>query len=118
MLLVAPRILAAWRVVKIVNCLYGTTGSALLCFDYMTCQVKWSDRCVGAASILYADGRLYLHGEHGEVNMIHSAEPAVREQGVLDYIEKNPKTTLGMKFLRPKGQPQELANHELAQAAR
>ena len=39
------------------------------------------------------------------VNMIHSAEPAVREQGILDYLEKNPKT-LGFKFLRAKAEPQ------------
>jgi len=39
------------------------------------------------------------------VNMIHSAEPAVREQGILDYLEKNPKT-LGYKFLRARPEPQ------------
>jgi len=37
--------------------------------------------------------------------MIHSAEPAVREQGILDYMDKNPKT-LGFKFLRVRAQPQ------------
>jgi hypothetical protein len=44
--------------------------------------------------------------------MIHSSEPAVREQGILNYIEKNPKT-LGMKFLRPRPQPQELADAQV-----
>ncbi len=43
----------------------------------------------------------------GTINMIHSAEPAVREQGLLDYLEKNPKT-LGYKFLRPKAEPEKL----------
>jgi len=47
---------------------------------------------------------LVAHGK-GAVNMIHSAEPAVREQGILDYLEKNPKT-LGFKFLRVKAEPQ------------
>ena len=37
--------------------------------------------------------------------MIHSAEPTVREQGILDYMEKNPKT-IGLKFLRPRPEPQ------------
>ena len=50
-------------------------------------------------------------GSHGAVNMIHSAEPAVREQGLLDYLEKNPRT-LGMKFLRAKPDPQNLAAAE------
>ncbi|HEX8521927.1 MAG TPA: N-acetylmuramoyl-L-alanine amidase-like domain-containing protein [Tepidisphaeraceae bacterium] len=52
---------------------------------------------------------LVAFGPNGEVNMIHSAEPAVREQGLMDYIEKNPKT-LGMKFLRPKSDAQKLAD--------
>jgi hypothetical protein len=48
---------------------------------------------------------LVAHGPKGEVNMIHSAEPAVREQGLMDYLEKNPKT-LGYKFLRLRPNPQ------------
>ena len=52
---------------------------------------------------------LVAFGADGAVNMIHSAEPAVREQGLLDYLEKNPKT-LGMKFLRPKADPQKVAD--------
>jgi hypothetical protein len=52
---------------------------------------------------------LVAFGANGAVNMIHSSEPAVREQGILDYLEKNPKT-LGLKFLRPKPEPQKLAD--------
>ena len=48
---------------------------------------------------------LVAHGKDGQVNMVHSAEPAVREQGILDYMEKSPKT-LGFKFLRAKSEPQ------------
>ena len=59
---------------------------------------------------------IVAHGPKGEVNMIHSAEPAVREQGILDFIEHNSVKTLGMKFLRPKPQPQELVDKQLAKA--
>jgi hypothetical protein len=52
---------------------------------------------------------LVARGKDGTVNMIHSAEPAVREQGILDYLEKNPKT-IGFKFLRAKPQPQALVD--------
>jgi hypothetical protein len=52
---------------------------------------------------------LVAFGPKGEINMIHSAEPAVREQAILNYIEKNREKTLGMKFLRPKPNPQSLA---------
>jgi hypothetical protein len=51
---------------------------------------------------------LVAHAKDG-VNMIHSAEPTVREQGILDYLEKNPKT-LGYKFLRIKAEPQALVD--------
>ena len=52
---------------------------------------------------------LVASGTDGTVNMIHSAEPAVREQGILDYLEKNPKT-IGFKFLRARPQPQALVD--------
>src|SRR5439155_2601675 len=52
---------------------------------------------------------IVAHGSKGEVNMVHSGEPAVREQGVLDYVEKN-RNTLGLKFLRPREQPQWLVD--------
>jgi hypothetical protein len=52
---------------------------------------------------------LVARGPKGEVNMIHSAEPAVREQGLMDYLEKNPKT-LGYKFLRVRADPQALVD--------
>lgn len=48
---------------------------------------------------------LVARGKDGAVNMIHSAEPAVREQGILDYMEKNEKT-IGFKFLRARAEPQ------------
>ncbi len=67
--------------VKIGDYLYGTTGAALLCTEYMTGQVKWTERGVGAASIIYADGRLYLHGENGEVALVEAAPDSYREVG-------------------------------------
>jgi hypothetical protein len=58
---------------------------------------------------------IVAHGPKGEVNMVHSAEPAVREQGIMNYLELNAKPsqgtpTLGMKFLRPRPQMQQLAD--------
>lgn len=52
------------------------------------------------------------HGPNGEVNMIHSAEPSVREQGILDYLEKN-QNTLGLKFLRVKAGPQAIVDAQV-----
>ncbi len=60
--------------------LYGTS-QAMMCVDYKTGQVKWTERGVGAASLLYAEGLLYLHGENGEVALIEASPEAYRERG-------------------------------------
>lgn len=52
---------------------------------------------------------LVVFGEGGSVNFLHSAEPAVREQPLMDYVTKS-KTTIGIKILRPKANPQQLAD--------
>ena len=67
--------------VKVGDYLYGTTGSALLCLEFRTGQVKWKDRARGAASLCFADGRLYLHGENGEVALVEPSPEGYREQG-------------------------------------
>jgi outer membrane protein assembly factor BamB len=61
--------------------LYGTTSQALLCVDFGTGEVKWQDRALGAASLCYADGHLYLHGENGEVALVEPGPEAYREKG-------------------------------------
>jgi outer membrane protein assembly factor BamB len=67
--------------VKVGEYLYGATSAALLCTEYATGKVKWEDRSVGAGSILYADGRLYVHGENGEVAMVEATPGAYHESG-------------------------------------
>ena len=67
--------------VKVGDYLYGTTGSALLCLEFQTGQVKWKDRALGAASLCFADGRLYMHGENGEVALAAPSPEGYREQG-------------------------------------
>ncbi|MBI4659180.1 MAG: PQQ-like beta-propeller repeat protein [Verrucomicrobia bacterium] len=68
-------------VVKRGDYLYGTTASALVCIEFATGQVKWEDRALGAASLCYADGRLYLHGENGEVALVEPTPESYREKG-------------------------------------
>jgi len=67
--------------VKLGDYLYGTTGSALLCLEFRTGEVKWKDRALGAASLCFADGRLYLHGENGEVALVEASPEGYSEQG-------------------------------------
>jgi outer membrane protein assembly factor BamB len=61
--------------------LYGTTAQELVCADFTTGKVKWHDKCVSAGSICCADGRLYVHGENGEVALVEATPEGYHEKG-------------------------------------
>lgn len=61
--------------------LFGTTSQALVCAEFKTGEVKWTERGVGAGSLCYAEGRLYLHGESGEVALVEATPEGYREKG-------------------------------------
>ena len=66
---------------KLSDYLYGTTGQGLLCAEFLTANVKWQERAVGAGSICYADGNLYAHGENGDVALVEASPDSYREKG-------------------------------------
>jgi hypothetical protein len=49
--------------------------------DFGSGQVKWEERSLGAASSCYVDGRLYLHGENGDVALVEPSPDGYREKG-------------------------------------
>jgi outer membrane protein assembly factor BamB len=67
--------------VRLGDFLYGTATGGLMCVRFTTGEVKWQERGIGAASVLYADGRLYLHGENGDVALVDPGPEAYREKG-------------------------------------
>lgn len=67
--------------VKVGNHLYGGTGSALLCFELNSGTIKWQERSLGPSSFCVADGRIYVHGENGEVALLEPSPEAYREKG-------------------------------------
>jgi outer membrane protein assembly factor BamB len=67
--------------VKVGDLLFGTSASSLVCSDFGTGDIKWEDRALGAASICYADGNLYLHGENGDVALVAAAADGYHEKG-------------------------------------
>lgn len=68
-------------VVKVGKELYGTSGRAMLCLDFMTGQIRWEEGGIGAASSLFAGGHIYLHGENGQVAMVEATPEGYREKG-------------------------------------
>lgn len=61
--------------------LYGATARSIMCVQFATGTVKWQDRGIGAASVLYADRRLYLHGEDGAVALVEATPGGYHEKG-------------------------------------
>jgi outer membrane protein assembly factor BamB len=61
--------------------LYGTTATGAVCVDFSTGKVKWQAKSGGAGSVCYADGRLYIHGENGEVALVEPTPEGYRENG-------------------------------------
>jgi len=67
--------------VKIGDYLYGTTAQAMQCLEFATGKVTWQERALGAAAICYADDRLYLHAENGDVALVECSPEGYREKG-------------------------------------
>ena len=59
--------------------LYGTTRSALMSVAFETGEIAWTDRSVGPATVGFADGRLYVVGDEGEIALIEPTPDAYKE---------------------------------------
>jgi len=68
--------------------LYGTAGQALLCVQFTSGRVQWEDRSVAPGAVCYADRRLYLHGENGQVALVEATSEGYREKG--RFMPPNP----------------------------
>jgi outer membrane protein assembly factor BamB len=73
--------------------LYGTGSQSLLCVEFATGTVKWEERALGPASLCLADGRLYLHGENGEVALVEPSPTGYAEKG--RFTPPDPPKRLG-----------------------
>ncbi len=60
---------------------YGTNGEGLVAADWATGKVLWQDAGTTGGAILYAENRLYIHGENGEVVLAEATPEAYRQKG-------------------------------------
>jgi outer membrane protein assembly factor BamB len=67
--------------VKVGNWLFGTSSQTMLCADFVTGRIQWEERALGAGALIYADGRLYLHAENGQVALVEPTPEGYRERG-------------------------------------
>ena len=61
--------------------LYGCGQSTIMCVNFKTGRILWNERSIAPASLCYAEGLLYLHGEGGDVALIEASPEAYRERG-------------------------------------
>ena len=67
--------------------LYGTNQEGPVAAEFLTGKILWRDKELGPGSVFYADGRLYFHGENGDVVLAEATPKA--------YIEKGRFTPVG-----------------------
>lgn len=63
--------------------LYGTSRELTLCVAMKTGEVKWTkERGIAPASLAFADGRLYLHGENeSDIALLEATPEGFKEHG-------------------------------------
>jgi outer membrane protein assembly factor BamB len=59
--------------------LYGFSSTILTAMKWEDGTVAWRDRSVGKGSVAYADGRLYVHGENGNIALVEATPTAYKE---------------------------------------
>jgi len=68
-------------VVLIGEYLYGATSQGLVAAEFATGKVRWQNESIGSGAICYADGRLYVHGENGDLALVEATPDAYGEKG-------------------------------------
>lgn len=67
--------------VKFGDHVYGFSGGALMCIDFMSGEIAWEDRSVNKGSVVIADGMIYCLGERHEVALVEATPEEYREHG-------------------------------------
>lgn len=68
--------------------LYGFDESKLVCLDFATGDVKWSQENLGKGSLIIADGKLIIQSEKGEIVIAEASPEAFKEIARAKLLEK------------------------------
>jgi len=61
--------------------IYGTNPEGPVCAKFLTGEILWKNEGVGPGAVLYAENRLYFHGENGDMLLVEATPDAYREKG-------------------------------------
>ncbi|MFP6691458.1 MAG: PQQ-binding-like beta-propeller repeat protein, partial [Pirellulales bacterium] len=67
-------------IVRVGEYMYGY-GSSLICMNFLTGEIAWTNRSVGKGSLIYADGMLYVLSEGHQVGLVEATPDEYRELG-------------------------------------
>ena len=93
-------------IVRIGEHLYGFGNGGLLCMNFFTGEIMWTDRSVGKGSLLAADGMLYLLGERHQVALAEATPDGYTEHGrfPIENLQRaswaHPALAGGLLFIR------------------
>jgi len=68
--------------------LYGFSGANLFCAEFATGKVQWKEASVGASALCFADNRLYVRGQKGEVALVEVNPKMYVEKGRFTQPER------------------------------
>jgi alcohol dehydrogenase (cytochrome c) len=75
------------------DCLYGASGGNeggfLVCLDFNSGKILWRDREAPKGSLAFADGRLYLRSEDGELLLIEPNREQFVERGRFEQPDRS-----------------------------
>ena len=69
--------------------LYGFSGSILSALDIETGALFWRDRAIRKGSLAFADNRLYIFSERGEVALVEPSRTGYEERGRFRFPESD-----------------------------
>lgn len=88
----------------------GNGGGMLSCLDFQTGDTLWRDRDAPKGSLLFADGRLYLRGEEGELLLIEPSREELIVRGRFEQPDRSdapawahPIIANGKLYIRDQG---------------
>jgi outer membrane protein assembly factor BamB len=78
-------------VVLVGDYLYGTSSKGLKCVEFATGTIKWENASVGIGAVCYADGRLYVRAEKGDVALVEATPDGYKEHGRFKQPDRSNK---------------------------
>jgi outer membrane protein assembly factor BamB len=66
----------------------GSSRPALVCAEFKTGEIKWTNPSVGKGAVCSADGLIFVHSEDSEVALVEATPVEYREKGRFKLLEQ------------------------------